>query len=360
MKRLGDCCGNSDNNFDLLRLMGAALVIFGHSYALMGPEIRKDVLEQYLHVTSTHHLGVQIFFVISGFLVTRSFVNTPKLLRFLFARALRIFPALCVLLICSVLLGAVLSDLSLDDYIYHPMVWEYFSRNVLLDSRWTLPGVFQHGTFPGVVNGSIWTLPVEFKLYFILSVLGILGVLRGRPWLANICGAALITVHLNQAGTYALTGGDQSVDDLLLCFLLGALLFINRRHIVISWRIGAMVLLATVLSVQHDLYPVATVQSCIAYWVLLLAYRHPLQWSWFGDFDLSYGLYLYAFPIQQTLAQLKVTDNLAVYILASFLFTLPFALASWLYIEKPALRLKRWSDRGKDLIGRNARITSVP
>lgn len=272
--------------------MGAALVIFGHSYALMGPVIRKDVLEHYLHLTTTHHLGVQIFFVISGSLVTRSFVNTPHPLRFLLARTLRIFPALWVLLACSVLLGAALSDLRLDDYIRHPMTWEYFSQNALLDSRWILPGVFQHSTFPGVVNGSIWTLPVEFKLYLIVLALGLLGVLRDRPWLANIGGAVLLTVHLNHSGTYALTGGDQSVDDLLLCFLLGALLFINRRHIVISWRIGAAVLLATVLSVQHDFYPIAALQSCIAYWVLLLAYRHPLRWRWFGKLDLSYGLYL--------------------------------------------------------------------
>ena len=332
MELLSKHYGNRDNNFNLLRLVGASLVIFGHSYALF----KGDFVNAYI----PGHIGVQIFFVISGFLVAQSFFRRPYFIEYLVARILRIFPGLIVALIFSVLLGAMVSKLSLGEYFRNPLVWDYFYQNSILNIRWELPGVFLNNSFPKVVNGSLWTLPIEFKLYIILMFFGIAGVLNSSRAIGNVCAALLIIAHTNKMVTYGLTGGDRNVDDVVFCFLLGVLFFTNRDSIFISLRLAIACLFAAALSIKYEFYSFLIVQFCIAYLVIVFAYNKKIQINAFKKFDYSYGLYIYAFPIQQALAEFGVIKNFEVYVIASFALTLPFAMVSWVYIEKPALRLR--------------------
>ena len=237
MKYLSACCVDRNNNFNLLRLIGASLVIFGHSYAAYGPQGSRDWINAHVPILSAGQLGVQIFFVISGFLVSQSFVNRPHVYEFLVARVLRIFPGLIVALAGTVLLGAWVTTLPVSQYVSDGRVWDYFLRNAMLDLRWELPGVFENNSFPRVVNGSLWTLPKEFGLYIILMVAGAAGGLGARA-IANVVCAIAVILHLQQSGTYHLSGGDVNVDSVLFCFLIGVLLYVNREQIMISLRIA--------------------------------------------------------------------------------------------------------------------------
>ncbi|MFZ4285095.1 acyltransferase family protein [Variovorax sp. HJSM1_2] len=339
MNPLGHYCGNRNNNFNLLRLIAASLVIFGHSYATLGPQGVPDFIQAHMKFVSAGHIGVQIFFVISGFLVAQSFVNRPHIVEFLTARILRIFPGLLVALIFTVLLGALVTTIPVSDYFRDPRTYDYLSQNFLLNIRWELPGVFQKNSFPNVVNGSLWTLPIEFKLYLILMIFGVAGALKFRA-ITNVCAMLLVYFHLQKTATYNLTGGDINVDDVVFCFLIGVLFYANREKIIISIRIAIGLILLTAFSIHYDYYTFFTLQACIAYLVFIFAYHEKLQVNIFRHADYSYGLYIYAFPLQQALAQTGKFNNFELYVTACFAVTLPFAIGSWVFIEKPALRLR--------------------
>lgn len=339
MKHLSDCCVDRNNNFNLLRLIGASLVIFGHSYVTYGPQGTRDWINAHIPPVSAGQLGVQIFFVISGFLVSQSFVNRPHVFEFLVARMLRIFPGLIVALAFTVLLGAWVTTLPLRDYVSDPRVHDYFFYNAVLDLRWGLPGVFLDNSFPQVVNGSLWTLPKEFALYMILMVAGAAGGFGARA-VANLVCALAVVLHLQQTGTYHLSGGDINVDSVMFCFLIGVLFFVNRDYIVVSLRVAIVAILAAVACVKFDYHSFVALQVCIAYCVMVLAYHRWLQLPMFRKTDYSYGLYIYAFPVQQALAQSGVVHRFGLYVLACLLLILPLAVFSWHVVEKPAMRLR--------------------
>ena len=339
MKPLSGYCVDRNNNFNLLRLIGASLVIFGHSYATFGPQGTRDFINLHIPIINAGDLGVQIFFVISGFLVAQSFVNRPHIIEFAIARVLRIFPGLLVALLLTVLLGAFMTTLPFSEYVSNPIVWDYFLSNGMLHTCFELPGVFENNSYPKIVNGSLWTLPKEFSLYIILLVVGAAGGLSSRAIINLVC-ALVVFMHLQQTGTYYLTQGITRVDDAIFCFMIGVLFYANREHILISFRLTAVVLLLTALSVKYDYYTFVTVQVCIAYLVFIIAYHEKLQLPIFRYADYSYGLYIYAFPLQQALAELNITTHFSLYILLCFAVILPFAIFSWHVIEKPSLRLK--------------------
>ena len=159
---------SKNNNFDLLRLFGAALVVYGHSYPLTGAAAPGFA------ANPVGTIGVKIFFVVSGYLVAQSWVRDSHLVRFAVRRGLRIFPALTVVVLVSVFfLGPVFTSLPLDEYFPHPLTSAYL-RNIVLYISYALPGVFEHNTYPAAVNGSLWSLPAEFAMYLLTPL--ILGV----------------------------------------------------------------------------------------------------------------------------------------------------------------------------------------
>lgn len=143
----------SADNFVAIRLIAAILVVFGHSFPLTG-----TVGPEYLgNPTST--MAVKVFFVISGYLISESWLRDPNLGRYLQRRALRIFPALIVMcLLTIVIIGPVLTRLSTKEYITSAGTWRYL-QNVFLHPNYALPGIFEQNIYPNAVNGSLWTLP---------------------------------------------------------------------------------------------------------------------------------------------------------------------------------------------------------
>lgn len=307
------------NSFDLLRLLAAVAVIYHHVFA-----IRRDEIP-HLGYVDFGELGVGIFFVISGYLVTSSWQRAPHLRAFFLKRALRIFPGLIVSLILTVLVLSAFSNLSYPAYFLSLDTTLYVIRNSLLyPVTYELPGVFSSNALPAVVNGSLWTLRLEFTFYLGIAALGVLKALRASTTLVLALISAIAATALYVVWPDLADGGLLRLVALTsifgFMFLSGA--WMGLTEVETKWW-AALIALALLFT---------------PFWFLGL----PFLGIYFGKFksprlpaDISYGLYIYAFPIQQILAANGSLD-----FWASLALTVPIAALSWFFIERPALAFK--------------------
>jgi peptidoglycan/LPS O-acetylase OafA/YrhL len=365
--RLSDAIeqGRAANNFDLLRLLGAGLVLFAHSFALSGdgPAPAPGWLDD-----DWGGIGVVIFFSISGFLIARSWAYDPKPLSFAMKRALRLVPALIVsLLLTALVLGPVATSLPLADYLENPGTKAYVLDNATFQTNFTLPGVFADVPFPNAVNGSLWTLALEVKAYCLVVVLGLLGLFGRRRLLMPVVAVAIAlmaVVSIRNAvpfgdrfvamladiqappGIVAAARGAafQGASEVFASFAIGASLFAVARWISLRWSIGIALVGAWALAgllAGTNARPIA-LAWLLPYVVLLLAYRttHLVRLpARFGDY--SYGVYIFAFPVQQAVAQwLRPSSGWTMFVLATPVVLL-LAVASWHLVEAPSLTLKQ-------------------
>lgn len=339
--------GNTDhhaNNFDIVRLAAALSVIFSHAFLIAeGTQAN----EPFVVLTGSQCVlglvGVFVFFVISGYLVTESFCRRPSPRRFAVRRTLRIYPGLLVnIAVCALLLGPIVTQLPLPDYLAAPGFRRFLLQAATLDpGELTLPGVvFSHNPVGQHLNGSFWTLRYEALMYLMVVGLGMLRLLR--------LSTCMILVVLGMAAVYfedALRplGELWQWAWLLGPFASGMALHFLRDRIVWSGRGALLAFAALVLFTAIGklilLFPLAG-----AYLVIWFCRRHDrwLDYSrWCGD--LSYGIYIYGWPAEEFVTWLS-GGRLAWWQL--FLGALPIILAaawlSWHGIESRALR---WSRR---------------
>ena len=338
MQRLAELQAARDNNFNLLRLIAALLVIFSHCYPIALGDGSDEPLRRWLGVIYGS-LAVDAFFVISGYLVLQSWQRQGDLLNFCRARLLRVMPALAGVLLFSIVLGIFFTSLPLAGYLADGETWKYFYKNLLmLKSEYSLPGVFLDVPYPDVVNGSLWTLRYELKMYLGLAVLGLLGLLRGKVFGFFLLGYLAWYLFANWA-LLAWPKLDVSAEMLRLsfCFVLGGVCAHYARYLILRLEICLVLVAGGWLSIGSPLFQ-TLISLLIAYGVLYLAYVPKgwlLQFNRLGDY--SYGTYLYAFPIQQALtALIPGLQPWPMFAYASLL-TLACAVFSWHLIEKPAL-----------------------
>lgn len=342
-RTLADCFEHGQDNFLLLRLIAAAMVMYGHSYGFCGMPNHGDIIARagLGYGIYSGSIAVDMFFAISGFLVCGSYLNRANLESFLKSRALRILPALvaCVVL-CALLLGPAFTTFPLYDYWRDPGSRDYIWYNLKLDSDmiWNLPGVFVHNFYPGAVNGSLWTLPAEIRMYAWIAILGTLGILRRRA-LANAVLVALFFFGVT-APTHLPLVLNLSHVPLAGMFLIGTFCFVNRDKIPVD-NLALLTLIAiTALAHKSFLFPYLF-GTTVAFFCFWFAYVPNFHWfNRFGDY--SYGLYLWGFPVQQAVSAsfgrpVHPWVNLSV----SLPIALALAVASWHLIEKPALRWKK-------------------
>ena len=187
--RLSALAHGRGNNFLLIRLLAAAFVVLFHSFALTG----RWTMEPLWRVAPEMNfgaLGVKIFFVISGFLVTQSWLARQSALTFTAARVLRIYPALIAATLFTIALAGASSALPWREFLTDPQTVDYAWRVSLgFEMVYRLPGAFPTNPFPHDVNGSLWTLPIELRMYVALLAAGVLGLLARRMlWLAAMVG----------------------------------------------------------------------------------------------------------------------------------------------------------------------------
>ena len=334
------------NNLTALRWFAAGLVLYGHAFVFLGlPE------PLFLQWVPMGPLGVYIFFAISGYLVAQSWERDPHVLRFLAKRALRIFPGLAVCTLLSVLvLGPLLTTLDAGTYWRNEHTRGYLT-NMALYITYHLPGVFANNRLPHAVNGSLWSLPVEFFMYLLLALLGLLAAAfkavsnRLLAWAVGVMALVFMLLAALWAGTTteALVMYRTDLRQVPMCgvyFLVGASLYCFKltKYFTLSNVLLALVLWLC-LGVQPHWFAMAA-------WVVLpfvvLAFGLARQ-PWLVRMharDYSYGIYIYAFPVQQTLVSFWPEMALPAYLLSTLVITVALAALSWHFVEKPALKLK--------------------
>ena len=345
----------ASNNLDAIRLAAAWLVLYGHAFIFLGlPE------PLFLSWLPLGPLGVLIFFTISGYLVSQSWARDPSLPRFLARRALRIFPALVVCTLLSVLvLGPLLTTLPLADYFASPHTVGYL-RNIALYIGYYLPGVFENNRIPNAVNGSLWSLPVEFAMYFVVAALG---VLRASRWavLAVAVLWGLLSVFWAQATSTMLVVYAFDLRQLFLCgtyFMVGAVF--HRFDLVRRISASTMMLAALALLCLERWVVALPIASWVLLPIVVLAFgfsRSALLEGLTRRGDYSYGIYIYAFPVQQSVVYLWPTVGVTTYLIVCTLLTLLLAIASWHLVERRALLLK---PGGRESAARVASRASSP
>ena len=332
---LGNEFDSSPNALNALRLVLALEVVAWHAYALPGGHLSP-------HVQSfVSDIGVDAFFAISGLLICRAWMRRPSLVRFLAARARRLLPGLwvCLALTAFVIapVGCLLSGQSV------PTVTDgiqYALSNAGIRVRsWTIggsPSGLEHAAW----NGSLWSLSWEVYCYLAVAALGVVGLLRGRCLLVIVAASWSFCVVLEAVGV-APTGPEilWMPQRAALMFGAGALLWCYRDTIKIrgryAWYAVGLTALSVVLFSNYRILGAAAVAYLCVFCALRLGRVPRLRIS----NDLSYGVYIYAFPLQQAML-LAGADSMGwpMFFTASVTVTLPVAYLSWRLVERPVLR----------------------
>ncbi|MGH8551172.1 MAG: acyltransferase family protein [Methylococcales bacterium] len=351
---LADFTGSRINNITLMRLVAALFVLFGHCYSLSnGKGGTQDPISELIRSFTGFHmglpgLGVATFFTLSGFLITGSYAHWRSLPGYLESRILRIYPALFVAVLFCIGIGAFVSELPLWAYLTHPATIRFLWSNGSLIEFWPfLPQVFVDNPWPNGTNGSLWTLPVEARMYIIVATVGMLGFVATRERF-NFAMLILIAGYL--LGTHISSTLTSLVPlRLALFFLLGAVSYTNARLIPMRFSLLCIVGIAAAILYRTGCYDYAF-SVFLTYLILLIAYHPRLQVRPIDRIgDLSYGTYLYAFPITQISVKYLGAGRPLLIAAVVISLTLILARLSWVFVEKPALEKK----------GRIVRIVNV-
>jgi peptidoglycan/LPS O-acetylase OafA/YrhL len=331
------------NSFNLLRLVFAGLVIVSHGPELIDGDRHRELLTLLFGTYSFGEFAVNSFFILSGFLITGSWLATQNLGSYLRKRVLRILPGFLVAVTVSIVLFGPIGS---------PAFWSEFSVSHFLVRLPLL--VFDSEGFPGSVapqlNGALWTIHYEFVCYLLVAVMGLLGMLK-RPKLVGILFVVVLAFYIFHLAIDPLvqTRIDGAVRSLwnrlghyvrfFAMFMSGAVLYFVRDRIKANaLTIGAALVAFVALMFNRYTAPIA---MAVPYVVLLYLAGRRENWASrkMGTTDLSYGVYLYAWPVEQVIIQ-RITDDVWAVVALTLLGATLFAVVSWHLIEKPALRYK--------------------
>ncbi len=357
MKTLDHYAGGHDNNFNLLRMIAAAAVIYSHAFPFVQgyltvaggsyPNWTGDWLWDLTGALDSGRMAVLVFFVMSGYLVVQSLVRRGSLRDYFLARGLRILPGLWVaVLITAFVIGLAMTTLPVKEYLTHRALYKFLAYNLGLFNGWEqdLPGVFKDNPEGGRANNSLWTLTWEVLMYLALGAFFLLGFLRRRVLLLVLTAAIYLAFVLNREFHWVLHPYPLVFGAFFSYFFTGSLLWLYRDRVPLNGATTA----AAVLLLALDLYGYRDFMlarllspALVAYTVIALALVPAglvRAYNRIGDY--SYGTYIYAFPIEQSLVILVPGLMPLQLFAATFVVTVPVAMASWYLIEKPALRLK--------------------
>lgn len=349
IKKLSDIYDKSSNSFDDIRFIFACLVLYVHSYALLyGESGGTDPFTIITHFQlSPGTLAVYGFFVLSGFFMIQSLESNPLLWQYAKNRILRIVPAfwLSLLLSSFVLVPLIAKDaliISLDPgsslyFFLKSAVFQFFG------AAWTINGAFPSNPLIDNINGSIWTLKYEVFLYLMLPIVSFL-VYRKRQFILYGTTILMILAVAFITGNFVLFSApniDEYSKLLILTsfFYYGVLLYLYRDVIIVSKRFIIIFGAIFVLSLFLGNLKLITL---FVFPYLIIAFGSIIHTRWFSKTgDYSYGMYIYAFPVQQMLVHFFQKDlNAATLFLSSFIVTLFLSILSWHLFEKKILSMK--------------------
>lgn len=344
-----------NNNFDILHLLCALLVIVSHSYALVGLRESEPLLRLTGNMIASD-IGLCGFFTISGYFILNSLVTSKNIFSYLGKRCLRIFPALAV---CLVVVVVVCSLFYTGDGSYWGQreTYSFIWRNLLLfPIQWDIPGVFSTN-YASTVNGSLWTLAPQFTLY--LLIIALFFVRKHRPIVVGLAVALLgliLTKNIVFADKFAHTDIMMLNVGLFMpfaqYFVTGIILQTRTRFRTTKERwiiIGICAIMCVILMIINanvhapiELKPLMMLCVSVIFIMVGEMYWQPVSDAFKRVGDLSYGVYIYSFPIQQMIIASIPGITPRTIMTLTIIVALPVAFASWRIIEKPALSMKKY------------------
>src|SRR5258706_3880537 len=326
------------NNFDFLRFISSLFVIISHSYDLTGHDDQELLMRVSRNTYHFSSLGLICFFVISGYLVSQSLFSSSSVFNYAWKRFLRIVPALCgVILFSMLVIGPLFTTLGIAGYFLSPDTYTYL-RNILfvLPLQWELPGVFT-GNPVKAVNGSLWTLILEGRLYILIALLNIVFFFKKKIILPVVFALLVIATPW-----FSDAFGPASPFPFyfVLYLFAGVIAALYKKKLRYNkWLFLTALSIIILYCFTDTVNPLTFI--AFPYLILYLA-QLPSRLHHFARYgDFSYGMFLYSFPIQQCIVHLtNGTISILLMIFLSMILTLPFAVLSWKWIESKALKLK--------------------
>jgi peptidoglycan/LPS O-acetylase OafA/YrhL len=334
------------NNFGILRLVLASCVIIGHAPEQIDGNRSREPLTVIFHTVSLGGLAVTGFFLLSGFLITKSAENAPSISNYLSNRLRRIVPgylvayALCVFALAPLVGGTPFFHLK-----------KIATNSLLLQPPPNIPGALAGLPIPAL-NGAMWSIAYEFRCYLLIGALSVTGLISKR-WtilattiMSLVASVAVsfvtISAHIDKEfrNLWWLFGLPSQTINLTAIFLVGACFYLFRDKIsnILNWKLA--VASAAVLLIGLNFIHIASISAAVfggilIFWIALesnLGILQQINDKW----DISYGTYLYGWPVAITI--LYYSRNITPLLLSTT--TLPIALTfgalSWFLIEKPA------------------------
>jgi len=339
------------SGFDYLRLILAVAVVAMHTVIVSHGQLVEVALWE-SPARPMLRLILPMFFALSGFLVSGSLERTRTLGVFVGLRIIRIVPALAIeVLLSALVLGPLLTSLTLGAYVSDPQFARYF-LNILGHIHYTLPGVFETNPFPRIVNAQLWTVPFELYCYASLTLLALIGAVR-RRWLVPLGAVALTVAYLvrNQFAYGSFiphTPGPMPGILLVVSFLFGSTLYLYRDKVRLGLLPGLGALAASMVLVSVVPYGDYLAPLPVAYLTVWLGMSNPRRVGIISGADYSYGLFLYGYPIQQTIASLGPwTHHWYINLAGTLAIAVVVAALSWHWVEKPALKLRKPLERAE-------------
>lgn len=330
------------NNINIIRFIAAAMVIYGHMSHLIGAPMPQ------LFGQEISSIAVKVFFVLSGYLIAQSLMRDNHTFRYFVRRTFRIFPGLFfVCFIAAFVLGPLLSSEGFRSYFSSSLPYEYFIKNSLMNPVYSLPGVFENNLYPNAVNGSLWTLPVEFSMYILLPisvfVFKKLNILKPGLAIMAVGLVALSVAHmlLFPSAVWAIWGSNVW-DGLVLTpyFFMGAVFSFPefKKIFNLQWAIVLAFVAGVIVLDGYWQYEIVVFLT-LPYITLSCSLATPAVFGRvFAVNDYSYGLYLWGFFVQQILVSFIGVDkgiSIVAYSAICFIVATVCAMVSWHLVEKP-------------------------
>ncbi len=338
-----------NQTFDLLRIVFATFVLLAHAPENTRGADGRELLRRLLHTDFNFGaLGVDGFFLLSGYLIVQSWQHDPHLLNYLRKRVLRIVPGYLVAAILCTLAAGVFAP-AVDHFFRH-LAPLRFVASILMLGGINAPPVYP-GAASHAVNGSLWTIPYEFRCYLLVAACGMLGFFR-RPflWVAFTCVLLVAFVFPVLTGpvnawhtAYYITGQPPQIARLGSAFLIGGCFWVLRSRIAFRPLYAALaaagLILVSAFTPAHVELAVCTLG---AYLVFYLGKANPLRFGRLNTFpDISYGVYLYGTPVECLWISAHPTGSPWIAFLVGVCVSYPLGWLSWRAVERPMLRLKR-------------------
>lgn len=308
-----------NNNFNAIRFLAAFFVVAGHMYVLTGESA------PVLCGHSIQTIGVYIFFVVGGYFIAQSWLNDKSIIKYTLKRIFRIWPSLIAVVTISIfVLEPCFTKLPLRLYFRH--CWIYAS-NILLYISYSLPGVFENNIYPNAVNGSLWTLPIEVAMYvFVPAYFAIIGSVHSDKLRHGLVLA--ITVFLCSLDLYFLHAPCSLViyaTDLISAVHMLPFYFIGMTvkyfensserfnacvHRTDNLPLAALLLLLSCAFDVNEIYSRIVLYVVVPYMVFAIGYAPSSVLKRIGSkAEITYGIYLCSFPIQQCLSAVLIENN---------------------------------------------------